>query len=118
MSFSKSDFLPVVALLFLAACGSSTTPADAASDSAVDGPSDLAIGQECDSDAQCGSGVCWDFSERDALCGGTVCSMPCETDVQCEDAARGAGSDNPAAASCDSTGECDFVGALGSFFCA
>lgn len=79
----------------------------------------LPTGVECESDDQCQSGVCWDFSTYDACCFGTVCSGMCETNQDCIDLATGAGAETPDAAVCGPDGRCDLVSTgLGSFACA
>jgi hypothetical protein len=79
----------------------------------------LPTGAECRMDAQCLSGVCWDFNAYDECCGGTVCSGTCETDRDCLGLAQAAGAPNPEGASCGVDGRCDLVGTgLGSFVCA
>ncbi|HCP47797.1 MAG TPA: hypothetical protein DIU15_17280, partial [Deltaproteobacteria bacterium] len=45
----------------------------------------LAAGdQSCTEDADCATGVCWDFSDYDAFCFGTMCSDFCAVDLDCE----------------------------------
>ena len=77
------------------------------------------IGAECTDDADCSSGVCWDFSDYDPFCFGAICSSECEEDEDCVDVATDAGSIAPENAYCGEDGRCDLVGTgLGAFACA
>ncbi len=79
----------------------------------------LSTGTECLSDAECLSGVCWDFNTYDECCFGTVCSGRCESDGDCIDLANAANASSPDTATCGTDGRCDLVGTgLGLFGCA
>jgi hypothetical protein len=78
-----------------------------------------ATGDECMADADCASGVCWNFSDYDPCCFGTACSDACETDGDCQALAADAGATAPENARCGADGLCDLVGTgLGSWACA
>ncbi|MEM9454277.1 MAG: hypothetical protein AAGF11_08870 [Myxococcota bacterium] len=79
----------------------------------------LAIGEECFADADCMTGVCWDFSNYDPLCFGTACSVNCASNVECINAMAAAGAPNPGASSCGADGRCETVGTgFGIYACA
>lgn len=79
----------------------------------------LPAGAECESDAQCMSGVCWDFNTYDECCFGTACSDMCETQQDCIDVATAANAPYPDSAICGTDGRCDLVSTgIGAFACA
>lgn len=85
----------------------------------VSASDDAPLGGDCETSDDCGSGVCWDFTDHDPACAGKVCSARCRTDLECIDFATHAGAAQPARAQCGSDKLCDFVGSgLGSFVCA
>ena len=137
----RTIVLPCSLLRALAACGSSNSNADsgpdattdtgtsdaatdtgtsdAATDASADSGSGAAFGGRCTANADCATGLCWDFSDYDMFCGGKICSDMCTTDTDCQDKASAAGASSPADAQCLSDGTCDLVGAgIGAFFCA
>ena len=88
-------------------------------DATVEPPPGIPIGFECTDDAECISGLCWDFADYDPWCGGAVCSDRCEDDGICIEYAAMAGASSPEDALCGFDGLCNFVSAgLGSFWCA
>lgn len=82
-------------------------------------PGPLFVGEECNSDADCMTGVCWDFSDYDPLCFGTACSVHCMSDADCFNAMAMAGAPNPAASGCGFDGRCSTLGTgFGAYACA
>ncbi len=80
---------------------------------------DAPIGADCTDDADCESGVCWDYEDYDPFCFGAVCSSECEEHEDCVEVASDAGSPYPENAQCGDDGRCDLVGTgLGAFACA
>ncbi len=78
-----------------------------------------ATGQECMTDDDCASGVCWDFNDYDSCCGGTACSGTCRSDEDCVALATDAGAKSPEGATCGKDGRCSLVGSgIGSWACA
>jgi hypothetical protein len=78
-----------------------------------------ATGDECESDSDCASGICWNFSDYDPCCFGTACSDVCRTDADCIALAQEAGAAMPEDATCGADNRCDLVGTgLGSWACA
>lgn len=95
--------------------GGTTDPGGSSSD----GFGPLAVGEECTSDADCMTGVCWDFSDYDPLCFGTACSVSCVSDVECVEAMTMAGAFNPMGSSCGADGRCSTLGTgFGLYACA
>ena len=80
----------------------------------------LDLGDEnCTLDAECTTGVCWDFADYDPFCGGSVCSATCVNDIQCENLFAAARAPFPAGAVCGPDGRCNPMGSgFGAFFCA
>ncbi|MCA9709708.1 MAG: hypothetical protein KDK70_27970 [Myxococcales bacterium] len=79
----------------------------------------LAIGEECMQDADCMTGVCWDFSDYDPLCFGTACSLHCVSNMECVAAMTMAGAPNPGGSSCGADGRCSTLGTwCGAYACA
>lgn len=46
------------------------------------------VGDDCGSNEDCLSGVCWNYTDVDPTCVGRMCSMPCDDSAQCVEAAR------------------------------
>ncbi len=103
----------------LAACGArSVQPASDGGPAGTDGEALAGFGEDCTEDADCESGICWDYGERDASCGGKVCSVLCTTSKACEGLAASAGAASAAGAECGVDDQCDLVGTgLGAFVC-
>ncbi len=80
----------------------------------------LDLGDEnCTLDAECTTGVCWDFADYDPFCGGSVCSSNCVNDQQCQNVFAAAGAPFPQNVACGPDGRCDPIGSgFGAFFCA
>ena len=79
----------------------------------------LLLGEVCTGDAQCASGICWDFHDYDPWCGGAVCSISCTTTQQCIDAFTTAGAADPNASGCGADSRCTVIGTgFGAFWCA
>jgi hypothetical protein len=75
-------------------------------------------GQTCTGNADCASGVCFDFAAVDPYCGGKACSVACSNTAECIQAATENGAPMPNSSTCASTGTCSIVGTgLGSFWC-
>ncbi|MEM7154483.1 MAG: hypothetical protein AAF799_16670 [Myxococcota bacterium] len=79
----------------------------------------LEVGESCNDDSECMTGVCWDFSDYDPFCFGTACSVNCASDVQCVNAMAIAGAPDPSASSCGADGRCSTLGTgFGAYACA
>lgn len=126
---ARRPFLPfslAAATLILAACPPDRGPPASDDDSAAT-PEDptptgtLPIGAECEGDATCASGLCWDMSDYDPFCGGTFCTAACAgpgDDAPCRTAAAEAGAPNPDSAWCQEDRRCDLSAAgIGAIFC-
>ena len=97
--------------------GGTTDPVGSSSSGGGFGP--LAIGEACTDDADCMTGVCWDFADYDPLCFGTACSLNCVSDIECVNAMALAGAPNPMASSCGFDGRCSTLGTgFGAYACA
>lgn len=97
--------------------GSSDATTDAGSSSEESGGGILPVGDPCEADAECATGVCWDLGDYDPACGGTACSGPCRGDDDCVALIMDAGGDGEASM-CGADGRCTMVGTgLGAFFC-
>lgn len=93
----------------------SSSDGSSSSDSGNDG---LPVGDPCQSDDACSTGVCWDFADYDPTCGGTACSGPCRGDDDCFTLIMDAGGANPGASTCGADGRCTMIGTgFGAFFC-
>jgi hypothetical protein len=105
-----------------ASTGSESSGASTGSESSGAGETStgtIPVGGDCTDDAECQSGVCWDFADYDPLCFGAVCSGECRTDDDCIQLATDAGAQSPEGAHCGDDGRCDLVGTgLGTFACA
>jgi len=87
-------------------------------DDTVDPPF-LQTGMTCTDNAECLSGICWDWADYDPWCGGAVCSDRCEGDEECWDWADAAGANSPESAVCGDDSLCVFISTgLGDFWCA
>ncbi len=99
--------------------GGSSTGESSTGGSSSTGAEGLAIGEDCTSDEDCASGVCWDFSDYDKACFGAVCSATCKSSDECAEAFEAAGAPTPKGATCGKDGRCDPVGSgFGNFACA
>lgn len=79
----------------------------------------LEVGDDCNADNECMTGVCWDFSDYDPACFGAVCSVECENNEDCVQAFTDAGSPDPDGAICGVDGRCAGLGSgFGAFACA
>lgn len=94
-----------------------TGPAEESSSDSGFGP--LEIGESCNDDSECMTGVCWDFSDYDPFCFGTACSLNCATDIQCVNAMTIAGAPFPMESNCGADGRCSTLGTgFGAYACA
>lgn len=82
-------------------------------------PGPLSVGEECGSDADCMTNICWDFNDYDPFCFGSACSVSCTTNDECVAAMAAAGAPNPGASTCGADGRCATLGTgFGAYACA
>jgi len=78
----------------------------------------IPVGEECQEDVQCTTGVCWDWHDYDPGCFGAVCSGACESHEDCVALANDAGAFYPEQAICGDDGLCVLLETgLGEWVC-
>lgn len=91
---------------------------DGSSSTGESGNEGAPVGDPCDADGDCSTGVCWDFSDYDNLCSGTACSGPCDSDDDCTQLILDAGGAYPDESFCGDDGRCWMLGTgFGSYVC-
>lgn len=98
--------------------GGSTESTGTTGDTTGTGGGNLLVGEECSEDAECQSGVCWDYSDYDPFCFGAVCSVTCQSDDDCYTAFDNAGAPYPENSVCGNDGRCNpLATGFGLFAC-
>ncbi len=100
-------------------------PGSSSGSSSDGGPGDtgplgpMQVGEDCMSDADCVTGVCWDFNDYDPFCFGSACSVLCQSDADCSAAMAAAGAPDPNGGGCGADGRCETLGTgFGQYVCA
>ena len=77
------------------------------------------MGELCQDDLQCQSGICWDINAHDPFCFGGLCSAQCVTDQDCIDLATEAEIPLPDEATCGADQLCNLLcTGVGGYVCA
>ena len=63
-------------------------------------PGSQLFGQPCNEDADCSTGVCWNYADHDEFCTGKVCSATCEEPMDCYDIAAEGDASTPLVTEC------------------
>ena len=98
--------------------GSSDSGSSDATSTGESGDGGAPVGDPCEADGDCSTGICWDFSDYDAFCSGTACSGACDTDEDCTQLILDAGGEYPDESFCGDDGRCWMLGTgFGSYVC-